>query len=176
MPRPPFKHMSPNDIPLFAGFLLTEKGRSYLNWEFDVRVGPFTDVGPAYSPQARRDAEALSRIRIDAVGWDGTGPTAFEVKPDARLSAFGQVLAYSFFYCRDKGGGCKKAIITDSCTPYCSVLYPHFDVDLYLVEPANQGQLLQAIKQIYPNSPLQWQDLSYLYSEEEPVDDEEVSD
>ena len=172
--------MSPHDVPLFAAFVLSEEGKKYHTWQFDVRVGPPTDPGPGYSPQARKDADLLSRVRIDAVGYDGLGPTLFEVKPDARLSAFGQILAYKFFFCRDRGGSCRAAIITDTCTPYCNLLYPHYDVGLHLVQPANQGDLLRAIKHIYPRSPLRWDDLSYLYSEADPndadIDEEEFKD
>ena len=170
MPRPPFPHMSPYDIPLFASFVISPKGRTYNRWEFDVRVGPPTDIGPTFGEEARADALALSRVRIDAVGWDGTGPTLFEVKPDARLSAFGQIMAYKFFYCRDVGSSCKAAIITDSCRPYCALLYPAHDIGLHLVRPASPDELLAAIQITHPGSPLRWADIKYLYEEVDPTD------
>ena len=32
MPRPPFPHMMPNDIPLFSAFVLTDFGRTFTRW------------------------------------------------------------------------------------------------------------------------------------------------
>lgn len=164
--------MAPADIRLFASFVLSDKGRTYFRWQFDERLGPATDPGPAYSPEVREAARALSRIRVDAVGWDGTGPTVMEVKPEAKLGALGQIAAYRFFFCRDKGIGCRAAIISDFFPPYTKEFAEHFDIETYLVRPASPQEVLRAIRQTNPHSLLDYGDIRYLFEDLEGPEEE----
>lgn len=157
--------MSVADMPLFAAFVLSDEGRSFFRWEFDERVGPSTDPGPAYSQAVRKSAIALSRVRIDAVGWDGAGPVVFEVKPEARLGALGQIVAYRYFWCKDRGPGCRAAIITDSDTPYSKEIFAEMEVTLHIVRPASPQDLLEAIRLTCGHCILQYDDIRYIYED-----------
>ena len=159
--------MSPYDIPLFASFLLSEEAKEFNRWEFDVRVGRGVDPGPAYNPVARNQALALSKLRIDAVGHGLHGVTLFEVKPDARLSALGQIVSYCHFYTKEIGVSCRKAIVTDNCRPDICELYDVFGVKLHMVRPATPTELIQALNIVCPGCRLGYDDIRYLYEETE---------
>lgn len=151
MAHPPFPHMFPNDVPLFAAFVLSPEGEGFTRWEFDVRVGVGIDPGPAFDPNLRAGALALTMLRIDAVGWIGATPTIFEVKPDARLSAFGQVLAYCYYFQEERGVTCRRGVITDSVTPNVVKLYRAFDIEIHLVQPATMYEIALARRKVYAN-------------------------
>lgn len=151
MPRPPFPHMMPHDIPLFASFVLSEEGKRYGQWQFDVHVGPGQDLGEGTDPAIRDMGIMLTQLRIDAIGFSGTIPTIFEVKPDARLTALGQVLSYVWYYEREFNERAYKAVITDSMTDQVRALYEAFGIDIFLVKPALPSEILQAIHIVYPN-------------------------
>lgn len=146
MPRPPFPHMMPHDIPLFAAFVLSDEGKKFNRWEFDVHVGQGQDPGPVFEPNLRFMSLILTKLRIDAVGWEGNHPTIFEVKPDARLSALGQVIGYCHFFTKEFGVACKTAIITDTTTPDIRELYENHGITLHLVEPATNAQIARAAR------------------------------
>ena len=152
MAKPAFPHMFPNDVPLFAAFVLTEEADVYDRWEFDVKVGVPVDPGPAYDPQLRQMAIKISLLRIDAVGFRGVTPTIFEVKPDARLSALGQVISYCYFYQKQYGIACRRGIITDSMTPQVAEVYAAYDIMIHLVRPASTSEIDLARKKIFPTT------------------------
>lgn len=143
MPKPPFPHMMPRDVPLFAAFALTPAGKRYRRFVFDLHVGDGCPPPLGYDPRLVGMAKAITQLRIDAVGWDDWGPTIFEVKPDARLSAFGQLLAYRWFFRKDYGSEAKLAVITDSDTCDVRALYQAYDIEMHLVQPATPHQILQ---------------------------------
>jgi hypothetical protein len=138
--------MMPFDVPLFAAFILSPDARPFTNWRFDVHVGAGIDPGPVFDPNLRRMAITLTQLRIDAVGYIGLTPWIFEVKPDARLSAFGQVQAYCYFFAKQNGVSCQPAIITDTITPDVADLYNHFNIKVFLVQPVGTAGIIQACK------------------------------
>lgn len=88
----------------------------YDRFDYNLRLGPDQDPGPAYLPQVRRAAILNAKLRLDAVGWQGIDnalipatiespqqvydlfPSAvveiFEVKRRATQSALGEIAAY----------------------------------------------------------------------------------
>ena len=98
MPRPPFPHMMPNDLPAFASFVLTPEGKQFDLWEFDVAVGKPADPGPIFDPVKRRIALYLNSLKIDALAWQGNLPTLIECKPTADIGCLGQVIGYQKWY------------------------------------------------------------------------------
>ena len=151
MAKPAFPHMFPNDVPLFSAFVLSPEAEKFDRWDFDVKVGIPIDPGPAFDPQILGMAIAISLLRIDAVGFQVTQPTIFEVKPDARLSALGQVIAYCFYYQEQFGVACRRGVITDSMTPQVAKVYAAYDIQIYLVQPASTAEILLARKKVYGN-------------------------
>lgn len=148
MPRPPFPHMMEGDVPLFAAFVLSDYGNIYQRWVFDLHVGAGHITGPAFDPADIALALEVSRLRIDAVGYIGSSPTIFEVKPSAGLSALGQVIGYRYFYQKEFQMVPQLGIITDDTTPDLRELYAAMGVGLYLVEPVDLSGILQACKKV----------------------------
>src|SRR5262245_7834065 len=163
MKRPPWPHMMPRDLPLWAGFLLSPLSKPFAKYEYDVHVGVGCDPGPAYEPSLRKMAITLTQLRMDAIGWDQQTPTIFEVKPDARLSAFGQVLAYCYYYHKQFGVRCRRGVVTDTMTPDVAELSRAHDVDSYLGAPASPDGLLEAARRSCPGCALTLRDILPLY-------------
>lgn len=155
MARPPFPHMGPRDVEIFAAYALTEDAKRFTRWEFDVKVAPGRCPPTIVDPAMRKMAFDLSKLRIDAVGWEGGQATIFEVKPVAHLSAFGQILAYTIFWQRERGSTPKRAIITDECNDDIRFLYAIEGIALHCVQPATIPQIIEAVKRLAPFTPSQ---------------------
>lgn len=145
MPPPAFPHMAPDDVPLFASFLLSDTGKQFQRWEFDVSVGPGIDPGPFVDPALRSNAIYLTQVKIDALGWVGQMPTIFEVKPEIQLSGFGQLIAYRWYYQQHTGIYAHIAAITDAMNVQYRVLYDAHQIDVHIVSPATKAVELQAV-------------------------------
>jgi hypothetical protein len=145
MAKPAFPHMFPRDVPLFSAFVLTPDADGFSRWEFDTKVGVPRDPGPTYAPNIRQMAIALSYLRIDALGYKDGAPWIFEVKPSARLSALGQVLAYRYFWEKQNGLAAMMGVITDDISPSTAEIYRAYHVTPYLVQPAGPLKIAQAV-------------------------------
>lgn len=144
MPRPPFPHMMPRDVPLFAGFVLNEPPGKWDRWVFDHRLGQGHIVGFETDPAILKLSLEVSRLRVDAIGFQGGFPTLFEVKPSARLSAYGQIKAYQLFYEKEFFVLPAMAIITDSITPDTAWLFAREGIAVHIVKPADLQGIIRA--------------------------------
>ena len=89
--------MLPNEEKIWLRFLQIY-GDQFQNYRYDVRVGKGQDPGPRYEWKWRQLAIMLTQKRIDVVAERDGEIWIFEVKPDAGLSAIGQVLSYKVLY------------------------------------------------------------------------------
>lgn len=144
MPRPPFPHMMPGDVPLFASFVLTPEARRFTRWEFDAHLGQGHLTAAEFNLPIYNLSLEVSRLRVDAIGWDHGVPTLFEVKPQARLSAFGQIMAYRFFYRLERQLEAHMAIITDSITPDTALLFASHGITVHIVQEAEHDEIVAA--------------------------------
>lgn len=149
MPKTPFPHMFPRDVPLFAAYVLSDQSKHIDSWSFDDRVGIPRDPGPTFDPALRQAGIWLSYLRIDATGYAKGIPWLFEVKPEARLSAFGQILAYKHYWLQQREGVPEMAIITDSTNPTMNALYRDHNIHLFLVHPGNDVDVSAARQKVY---------------------------
>jgi len=140
--------MMPNDVPLFASFLLSEQGRRFEHWEFDRHVGPGEECPPWLSPSMRTCMSILTKLRIDAIGYLAGKPWIFEVKPSVNLGAFGQVQGYEHFFVREVGVLPRKAIIAEEASRNLIVLAKQHDIELFLVQPATLAMIDAACRQL----------------------------
>jgi hypothetical protein len=92
-----FPGMLPREILIFKQWLKTNE-ELYDSFDYNIRIGPAFDPGPAYNDSVRQEAIANSKKRIDAVAWKGMQPTIIEVKDRAGLSPIGQILGYKAFW------------------------------------------------------------------------------
>lgn len=138
--------MSPGDVPLFASFVLTPEGRAYEAWAFDVHVGEGERTpGLSANPTLFDISAYLTQLRIDAVGWKDGQPNIFEVKPEARLSAIGQLVTYCSYYETTFGYTCTRHAITDYANAQTQDAFRRFSIVPHFVAPASPQEVAAAV-------------------------------
>lgn len=93
----PFPHLKPAEGLLWAAFLRDHAGE-YAYFDYDVRVGRGHPTTPEQPDYIKRMIAALSPKRIDAIGWQGTRPTLFEVTPRGHRTLVGALVLYAQLY------------------------------------------------------------------------------
>jgi len=129
-----FLHLLPAERELWERWLKLN-GSGWYGYEYDVHVGEGV-VYPGEGPDWAQDlAKLLTQKRIDVVAYRQGVPWIFEVKPDAGLSAYGQLLAYRELYRRQfrYEGPLELAIVTDRLTPDEDYLYRGAGIHIFLV-------------------------------------------
>ena len=108
-----FPHLLPAEARIWEVWYKIH-GKDWDWFEYDVHVGKGVDPGPSTPEPYRSLAVKLTQKRIDVVGKRDGKIWLFEVKPDAGLSALGQLLAYSELYRRDFNytGPLELAVVT----------------------------------------------------------------
>lgn len=92
-----YPHMSTEDTIIWNRFL-EAYGREYDSFDYDIKVGEGEAPRPTLPDNYKKMVRDLTRKRIDAVGYKPGEIHIFEVKPFAKLSALGQILAYAELY------------------------------------------------------------------------------
>ena len=89
-----YERLRPEDVAVWERFMEKNPGKPW-RMDYDVKVGigrtPLEDLPEEY----KKDWTALTRKRIDAVAWGPNEIYIIELKPQASLSALGQLLGYS---------------------------------------------------------------------------------
>ena len=98
--RGKYPHMFALDIAVWERFL-DKLGDQYIGFYYDITCGKPTTAGDHLPDEYKRDAEILSRLRIDVVGKKVEEIHIIEVKPKANASAIGQLLTYKECYITD---------------------------------------------------------------------------
>ncbi len=129
-----FPHMLPGDVELWKRFLF-DYGKYFEKFDYDVRVGEGIPVDPAWPENIKVAAKLLTQKRIDAIGYHREEVWIFEVKPDAGLSALGQLLGYRDLYVKQFGEPKKLylAIVTDRINPDEEYLFKKNGIRIYVV-------------------------------------------
>ena len=129
-----YPHLMPNEVPLWERFLAIW-GKNFEGFEYDVRVGKGVDPGAEYPEPWRSLAIQLTQKRIDVVGRRDGIVYIFEVKPQAGLSALGQLLAYRILYREtfNYRGRLRLAVVTDRLNPDERLVYTRHLVEIYEV-------------------------------------------
>lgn len=89
-----FPAMLPREREIWRGWL-REHEQGFDRFDYNVRLGEGQDPGPSFPDFIRRDSILITQKRIDAVGFQGSQVTIFEVKERAGLSAIGQLVGYA---------------------------------------------------------------------------------
>lgn len=130
-----YPHMLARDIKIWEAFIDTHPDW-YQEVAYDVKVGKGVEVPDEYPGNIKRDALALTRKRIDVVGWTAGGVDVIEVKPYAGLSAVGQVLSYRELLIRDRAPGVvvRPVIVTDVLQSDLELVCSRLGIVVYVVE------------------------------------------
>ena len=92
-----YPHLMISDIRIWEQYLeVADHG--FDSFDYDVHVGEGVEPMESWTGEIKAMAMALSEKRIDVLGWKANVPTIIEVKPQAALSAIGQVLCYRELY------------------------------------------------------------------------------
>lgn len=92
--------MFPLDHEVWNRFL-DKYGSLYSTFVYDARVGKKTWVHPSWEEKYKQDAQVLSQLRIDAIGFRDKIIDIIEVKPRFSAAAIGQVLVYKDRFIKD---------------------------------------------------------------------------
>jgi len=144
-PRP-FFHMLPDDVAIWERFLAHYEDE-FEEYRYDVLVGPRVDLSEVELEEPLRElAERLLAIRIDVVARRGHEHWLVEVKPEAGLSALGQILAYEFYYQRllSPGEFLGKMVVTNYLRHYMGPLFDHYGIWV-LILPDEKDQPIRLI-------------------------------
>jgi len=129
-----YPHMLPNEVPIWEKFL-SIWGDQFTDYRYDVHVGHGEDPGPDYPDPWRSLAIKLTQKRIDAVAKRDGVLYIFEVKPDAGLSALGQLKAYRVLYRETFGyrGPLRLAVVTTRLNRDERLVYTRYGIEQYEV-------------------------------------------
>lgn len=127
-------HMLPQDRSIWRNFLYTLEDQ-FDQFHYDVHVGPVPPPLEDLPPNIRELAHLIYRLRIDVVAYKDEKPTLIEVKPNAGLSALGQLLAYNFYWNKENGRPkpAELAVVTDNARPYMPELFEHYGIRFYVL-------------------------------------------
>jgi len=140
---PKWKHLSPAENVLWSRWM-EKYGHLWHDYQYDVYVGKGRPPLPEWPDWLKELQEKLSRRRLDVLAWRDGVLWIFEIKPQAGLSALGQVLGYRELYRRDTGydGEIKLAIVTDVLWEDIEYVYQKFDIVSFVLPPPLEPPLV----------------------------------
>jgi hypothetical protein len=95
-----YKHLLDPDIALLLDFQ-ADHFTEYINWEYDVRVGPGRDPGSDTPAEIRKMALDLSRRRIDCIAEARDHVQLIEICQIAQYRPIAQLPIYAYHYIHD---------------------------------------------------------------------------
>lgn len=142
--------MMPRDIPPFCSYLLSPEGQSYTGWQFDEIIGDPDDPGALYPMHLRKQALYLGSLKIDAVAWLFSTPTLIECKPDATLSAIGQIESYATWYRLTYDYSPRKMIVCESMRRQVQTVASEYKIEVRIFPPASPETIAKAMAYVAP--------------------------
>jgi len=117
--RAKYPGMLVDEILIWKGWLALNQ-TSYDGFQYNVRIGVGQDPGEQFNQTYRDMAIALTKLRLDAVGWQGTLPTIFEVKRNAGPSNVGQLLTYDAVWRKNRLSNANPRLVI-----VCNIFQPN---------------------------------------------------
>ena len=143
--RAKYPALNVDEVLVWKAWLLLHQ-QEFDRFDYNYRIGDGSDPGPAFADNIRAMAIQLTQLRLDAVGWQGTIPTIFEVKRRAGPQNIGQLLTYDAVW-RQKQYTNANPRLRLVCSDFNSHLLPVIQVhDIQLdVVPVNFSVLARPI-------------------------------
>lgn len=89
--------MLPADVEVWDRFL-DQHGYEFVGFRYDVHVGGEVERQSDWTKKIFQMASWLAAKRIDAVGYKAGEVCIFEVKPEAGVTAVGQLVTYKMLF------------------------------------------------------------------------------
>lgn len=126
--------MLPAEILIFKNWL-EKYAANYDRIDGNVRIGKGFDPGASWPAEQRRNAIENTKLRVDAVAYQGTHPTLIEVKRGAGASAIGQLLTYEATWVKDYPATPAPglALVTNSIQENMMPVIAKTGIQLYLI-------------------------------------------
>lgn len=126
--------MMPLDREIWQRFLLRYED-DFDEFDYDVLCGPKLRLEREDLPWLGDMTERLMSLRIDVLGYKEDECWLIEVKPNAGLSALGQLMAYRFYLLEEKyeNRELKAVIVTDFARHYMPALDEAFQLERIIV-------------------------------------------
>jgi hypothetical protein len=110
--------MLPADVAVWERFLKLYP-HMFDSFDYDVHVGGDVERKEEWSDETFKMWSAISSKRIDVVGYKEGEVWIIEVKPEAGLTALGQLVGYKQLYIRDF-----KPVVKVECALVCFNMAP----------------------------------------------------
>lgn len=109
-----YPHMAPLDVAIWERFI-DQNPDFFDEVDYDVAVGSKPEFDTVVNSETGGDTLRLYQKKIDVVGHKGGNVWIIEVKPNAALTALGQVLSYTTLYKKfvNSTADITTAILTD---------------------------------------------------------------
>lgn len=140
--RGSYEHMSRRDTPLWERYLRLY-AHQWLGFAYNVALGGLDVNDPEAHDAARLGWAYSTAERIDVVANRGDEHWIIEVKPNARLSAIGQVLGYKLLADREPWTSLPTvpAVLTDNVSPDVRWCAEQLGVQLIIIPDEPQKPL-----------------------------------
>lgn len=127
-------HMLPRDRRIWERFLLKYE-KDFDLFRYDVLCGPKLRVESDDLPWLGDLSERLMSLRIDVLAYNEDETWLIEVKPNAGLSAMGQLMAYRYYLDPSYVGETelKAVVVTDYARHYMPELDEAFEIHRIVV-------------------------------------------
>jgi len=132
----PYRHLVPAERVLWERWLALYADL-YDRYVYDLHLGEGRPCLPEWDSKTCELHKLLSKKRCDVVGYKPGEICIFEIKPDAGLSAIGQLLSYRALYEKEYAPvePIALAVITDRIWPDEEWLFNHFGIKYYVLPP-----------------------------------------
>ncbi|MEK7179966.1 MAG: hypothetical protein AAB706_00665 [Patescibacteria group bacterium] len=132
--RPQYPHMSPSDTEIWNRYI-DKFPNAYLTCQYDFHIGDTAPFNTLMDDGTDLNQDKLYRLRIDVVAADKEKISVIEVKPNAGVSALGQLEKYTELFIRDETPfiPVDMVLITDKELPNIDYLCKKAGVKLIIV-------------------------------------------
>ena len=131
-PRHHYPHMKPADVAIWEEFI-EQNPKAYETAIYDQAVGEGAEIPEGTQDNMARDFKILTQWKIDVVGFFQDQIHIIELKPNAGISALGQVLGYANLFKKTfkPVGTVTPVVITDRLRPDMLALAKEMGVKIY---------------------------------------------
>lgn len=113
-----YPHMKPYDVAIWERFMF-KFPKAYIYVIYDLPLGTGAEIPADTDENIASDFKTLTQWKVDVVGYRKEFTDVIEIKPNAGLSAIGQVKGYAILYDKSDGKNDKirPVLITDQLRP-----------------------------------------------------------